>query len=742
MKHRDTTLLFAVAAFGALVWFGARLAPGLTLGPWQGPLLAGHPLYPAPLVTQWLCDVAQSIPWGATLWKLNFVSACAGAMACGALAAITAAALGPFSSRLAGALAGLFAAASFAALPEVLYESTGAGPAMVTAGLGLGAILMILTASAEKNTLRLPLMGLLAGLAAANHPAMGILAVLLLFGITFSPETASARAWGKGLALFGLGFILAATIPLVHALAAGENLRQFLAHALQTPHPDIGDGMPQWKFARELVPGAPVLLLLLAALGSVQVLNRSLRGPVLLLMSVFLSMGPFLPFLTHQLVAENVHEPMAPRMLVWAAVCGLGAIALAAAGAWFLRRRRWGRTLAAVLLLAAGAGLVAQWPPLPDRRNGLGQELADGMVGAPETQRVYVCGDRTLASLILASTNRQAQKVFVVPAGALIDSGQREKLDRYFEGSVALAPAFPDARAANRWQKQLPFHWWGLAGRETPVDTSQLLDFALWDFTMASRELWPVTFVGLSTPWMTARACRRGLSLVYPEDVLRDDNSPALGSRHESGDPKSAPALAALAAPLSENARRQTRLDTAEHLAQGVLDESPDESAAVIALLRAQARGGHREALLEGLDRYLPRLDDSLKTALHDTLTLDLERHSEEATLNTFLSSNDLARTDPEVREQMFRSLWEADELELLAHAYEHILEKSPEDLDALYQSAAVQAQLARWSRAEESLNRWAQGNEMSGGELARALEQDGRFVPLLVYRGLGKHEP
>jgi len=30
----------------------------------------------------------------------------------------------------------------------------------------------------------------------------------------------------------------------------------------------------------------------------------------------------------------------------------------------------------------------------------------------------------------------------------------------------------------------------------------------------------------------------------------------------------------------------------------------------------------------------------------------------------------------------------------------------------------------------------------MSGGDLAHALEQDGRFVPLLVYRGLGKHEP
>jgi hypothetical protein len=127
---------------------------------------------------------------------------------------------------------------------------------------------------------------------------------------------------------------------------------------------------------------------------------------------------------------------------------------------------------------------------------------------------------------------------------------------------------------------------------------------------------------------------------------------------------------------------------------------------------------------------------------LHETLTADLERHADEGLIETFLASDEFGGTEPEDREQMFRSLWEADELEVLARVYARILETNPADLDALYQNAAVQAQLARWTRAEDSLKKWTDGNRMTGGELARALEQDGRFAPLLVYRELGRREP
>ena len=157
---------------------------------------------------------------GNVAWRLNVVSAVFGALACGALAAMAANVAKRSMSPLEAVVGGLAAAVVFAATPLVSYAATSAGPSTLTAFLGLAAVALVVGCGPRiEQTACTYAAALMAGLAASNHAAFGLLGGLLglaflLFG---SMTQRTVRTAAFTLVLFGA----AAAMPPPHALATG-----------------------------------------------------------------------------------------------------------------------------------------------------------------------------------------------------------------------------------------------------------------------------------------------------------------------------------------------------------------------------------------------------------------------------------------------------------------------------------------------------------------------------------------
>lgn len=739
VDRRMARAAFVVAALGGTLWFGARMAPGLAFGPWQGRLLADNPLYPAPLVTLWFCKIAQMLPVGNPAWKINLVSVFFGALACGSLAAITTAALRPLSSWGTALGGGLFAAVLFALLPEALFECTAAGPAPVSTGLTLAAAALILLRDESRpNSLRMAASGVTIGCAAANHPSIGLVAAMLLLGVVLGREPVRGIVLTGRMAAFCLGFILTASIPLTHALTSGETLAQFLAHALHSPYPMAAEAAPHWEFFQDLNRSTPLALLILCAPGVFLLLRTGAWGTLLLLSSIILCMGPLLPSLTHQSDPGALCDGATPRLLVCAGLCALAGAGLSPLGAIIARGRLANGIAAFFLLLAIAAALAYSWPEAPERRHRFAEELGDQLLRACPDRALVVSGDANLEALLLGAQviRESGAPLTLIPLCALTDLPARRRMNEMAGSFAPLDISFPDHGASERWKQQLPFYWQAMAGAgDTPAGES-FADFALWDFVMDNPGHWPVFFAGITAPWLMSRAQPAGALLRYPGDALKPDENAvdALLNTAYPHDPGLNATLFALLLSQSENARQQGRLASAERFAAAALRHDPRPEAAA-SLLRARAYGGSRDLPFEQTESGQSRWLEFEPKTLRDAFESGLNHYTDLQKLNRFLAEQNVQDSTAEEREAVFGPFWASDDLFDIVRGYDTLLFANPSDMDALYQAAAAQAQLGHFTAANLYIEHWAQTTGHTPEMVARKLTADGRFAPLLIYR-------
>ncbi len=735
------------AALAALIWFGFRLSPGVAFGPWQGPLLDPDPIQRLPLLSHWVSLTASHVCIGNPGWRLNVASAFFGALSCGALAAIGAAVAKRFASPIEATVCGFAAAVVFAMTPVVTYAGTGAGPSMLSLFLGLATI-GLLTASIERieHSLLLYAAALLAGIAACNHAAFGLLGGIVIFALLLFGSMTRRTARVAAIAL--LLFLAASSIPLAYAFATSESLREFLSHALMQPYPNLFDDVPHLDFVRELSQNLPLVALLGAIPGIILLFRPESRRYAILFVAIVLCMGPLLPALTNQNGrGYGLRDDAAPLMLALAIVCLCVAWGMVNIAQLLFRTPR--RAVAKAALIAGMTAVMAalHWPHAPMRNHGLAETLGERILAGCPEETLLISGDPEITSLLMATQEVGGHRsdVTVVPAASFAQSHYaRRLLQRRLAGKAVLSESFPPEDAGESWPKEQPLLFARfLKERAGHVPgTASLVDLALWDFIKANYTRCPLCFVGVLSPWLTARARVSGLVLSYPRlypavPIEPDAEFGQITADYSfySLDPGVARTLTALPIPLAQAARGQGQCEESLRLAELAAKLSPESAAPHLALLRTEARRGKKQAAMEHMADYLRRASPEVDMdELRGLIERDLLCCTQERDFQALLERERQGVRDIETRQEAASYLWQADELAVLARGYDYVLTAFPDDVDALYQLAAAYTQLGDLHRASDTLARWIETSGLPPVTVAERLHNDGRFALLRTY--------
>ncbi|MFP4192979.1 MAG: tetratricopeptide repeat protein [Candidatus Hydrogenedentota bacterium] len=734
-------------ALAAGLWLSFYMSPGLAFTPWQGALLAPVPADPVPVLSRGLALAAAQLGGANALVLLNLITVVTAALLCGVTGAAAAKVLKPLCQRGERIVAGVLAAMLLAGAPLLTHVGTAASPAPVSALLGMLALTLVLLAvQTEHNMKWLAGAAVLGGLASANHPTFGLIACFILFVYLFRPVEGLALA--KQLAILALLFAIGASLPLVHALAGGQSMGQFMAYALRTPYPVIASDWPQLGFGAVLSQEFPLLILLLAVPAGILLFLRHTQLPAIMTALVFLGFGPFLPFLTNRQGVDTVlQDTDAPTLIALAAVSlfaawGVGAVM------YGLRRRLGtsypGIAVAALVLAAATAWQSAH---APTRQHDYAAELAEYIFEASPENAVLVTGGENVTSLLWAAQYGAGWRpdVDIIPMNVLTHPLQRAQLEPEHEESLDVPRPIPSEAALQRLERERPIEFQRLQERvsEGGEGEDAFADLVLWEFVRDNAHQRPLAFAAVDSAWLMARGGVQGPLLLYP----RGDASSALPMDEFidrwSSEPASLSAHAGLTETLnpliltlSQQARRQDRQETAVRLARQASRLDPQSASARLALSRAQARRGEAGDAKAAGERYLELLDTpSAEPGIVELLDSALEQAQYEQRFKDVLQQEQNGLRDIEARRNAAEDLWRSDELTVLAEGYDELLEQDPGDIDALYHLAAAQAQLGQLEEAQEHLGEWVklaiQRLGMSATEISEALRQDGRFVLL-----------
>ncbi|MBI4556532.1 MAG: DUF2723 domain-containing protein [Candidatus Hydrogenedentes bacterium] len=720
------------------IWLFSRLGPGVVFGPWQGYLLQNRPVLQVPLLSSWLAQLALQCPIGSPPWRLNVLSAILGALASGTLAFLAATLARAMVSTVEAIFAGVAAGLLFATVPLMTYAGTAAGPTTLTVLLALLSIaFLLLGLQPQARSHWLTASALSAGLASANHPAFGVFLVLLVGATILTKPAASS---GPRIILFMVaGFVLGAIMPLAYAFTSGESLREFLSHALNSPYPVLGGAAPKFGFAQDLTVELAPLLLVLALCGTYLCVRPVSRAPALVCAFVFVTLGPFLPFLTNPVTPENqMVDFEAPRLVALAMVALFTACGLTLLTALTLRHPRSRPKRLVAIVIVVLIALNNARASAPTRKHSIGEQLSADILRDCPKNAFLISGDSRLTSLLLTAQPAEpsGENIIIFDSQALQDPFKRRRLTTVMAGAAVLSEAFPDENAWTRWEQERPFEVRQVYERldQTMAHPADLQDLALWDFIRDNCARRPICLVGLKSPWLTARAQVLGFLLCYPRtDRPSPENVQSrLGNllTEIAGvrDPGVQTAFTQVLLPLSECARDQGQSAAALRYAELAASLSPLDPQPRLAISRAAARLGDGRLAGETISAYLQLLSPS-RTApdVSQILREDLTRCALESEFGQLLES-DAGSPNHEACKNLAMKLWEADELVVLIRGYDTILARNPGDMDSLYQQAAALAQIGDLGRARTNLAALVNVGQTAPMMLWEQLHNDGRF--------------
>ncbi len=724
-------------------WLLVRLGPGVVFGEWSGVFLSSSHFYVAPIISSAFVQPILALPLGEAAWRLCASSALAGAMACGVVAAITTRLARRSFTSVEAFAGGLASAFMLASSPTFTYAATGGGPTTLTLALALGALLAVLGLLDSGHGSKWMVVGsCCSGLAAANHPAFGLVFFVML-GVHFA-----ARQEGSGhsdairaVAVF-LGL---ASLPFWNAMWRGEPLAYFLSHALASPFPVVAGGMPEWGYAADLLESVTPLLLLLAMPAMVLFFRETSRAFAIVLALLFWLTGPMLPFFTNQGGAPDVIQDLdAPRLLAVAVVsvfAATGCLLLARAISKAPRSRphRLALVLGLVLLVVALQGQRAS-----DRRHSFALELGrEALKDCPENG-IVVAGNASLTSLLMACQASVAIRpdVLVVPYDFLPHPRLRAKLRAYAGVRASVPMGFPEDDAEERWQKEHPRLVAKLHDKTAGLrsDDQELTELALWEFVRDNPIRWPLCFLGVDASWLAARAQVCGAVLTYPRrpetvsSELEEVVQRVYAQDAYRSDPGTRDALTMVLLPVSEVSRCQGHGEDAMAVADLVSKINPESPEAHLAKSRAAALMGDREEAARYASSYMSLSQGKLEAgdAVTAAIQVEIQTGALRKQFEKIVAEGKAgAKTFP-TRNAVAAQLWAQDDLFVLAKGYRELSESDPNDVDALYQYAAAMAQLGHLADAQTLLAKAAKMNPIAVGQ--RLQEDYGRFALLIIY--------
>ncbi len=717
----------------AMLW---HWGPAIVAGPWQQLAVESPHIYRRPVLTTWLAETLVFLVPTHGLDAQRALSILLGSVSCGLIAVLAAAFAGKTATRAERIACGVVAALLFAFTSTWQAAIEGGAPTTVTVALALGAFLFIQVPRKGPSLILVALAALLIGLASANNPAFAVLGLLLaVLALATGANRNSAVAI---LMTYGIGFAVGASIPVVDALTRGEDVRGFLTHALYTPYPTLGDAAPQLGYLSHLTTQFAWPTLMVSLGGLVLLIGKGAVRQPLAWAIVFLCMGPFLPSLTNQIRnASVIVDPQAAFSMVLVCVAVFAAWGLVAFLRVLLPAQRWA-SHRVVILVALGVALVAyQWRTVPAPPDDTARQLAEAILADCPDDAILVTGDAGIHSLLVTvqATCRVRSDLTIVPADALESVPMRRRLAAADYPKFAFSPSFPPSDALERWTRERPQAAQVLddalrSDRSTP---SSLKELALWELVRDNFSIRPVAFAGVAVPWLTARAQQNGVVLVYPRAGTPRKSSQGIvsayiqrshGVLHDTALHRT---IAGLLLPAAEAARRQGDIAQASRIAELARLVDASNPLPWLASARAAARAGDREEAIAFLDSYLQKYPGRV-TASEITAVLqeDLTRN---AIAEDYLDSldPDPLRANPSTRLDLVANLWALDELEVLARGYRESRQRfvAARDVDAVYEGAAILAQLGELSAARVDLGKAISWDAI---RVWRRLRDDPRF--------------
>lgn len=743
-----------LAGLGAALWLTTQTASGVAFSAWQGPLLEENWVYPVPVLARGVAIAAQWLGPGHALATLNLSTSLALAFAAAMLCAIVIHVAERFAEKPLALLAGFLATGAFVAAPSALDAGLAAHPAPFSLAAALAAIACFAPAVGGRRRLFWDIAaGVAAGLAGANHPTLLLLAPLLLFALLLTPDSGGVPLHRRALSLF-LPLALCVLLPGAAALLRGESLRQFLHHALATPYPALFEAPPRFGFLRALLHLLPPAVLLFAVPGLVVLLIPRARPAAWLMAGLLCVMGPLLPALTNQYALPAYPKDEAtPELLVLAVLCmfiGWGGALLANAAF-----RPIGRPAPrAVLAGACLAGLLAMlWPPLPPQGHAKAPALARRLLEACPENGLLLTGDMRLTSLLLAAQHTEGLRadMDIVAASGLEDPTVRKALSKRLSANLVFPSAFPSEEHLAFWEHSRPLDFLQLVQAATPEKRVPLLrQLALWNLVAENASAWPVCFSGCSPRWLMPRADARFGVLCYPGAESSHGLKALLELARDFAvlAPPARRTFAAMLLPVAQSALAQGRPTEALVLARLGRALAPDHPGFRLLELRAYAHRGEVDAVEQRLDELLARPEPLAVPDLEALIHAELLAHQQRQAFLHHISRECEEAPDTETRQDLAAPLWQAQDFAPLREGYQRILETYPEDADALYQLAAVFAELGRWKRAENHIGLWLVYRQPELGAALDLLHRDARFTLYLRYHrhrntgsSMGSHE-
>jgi tetratricopeptide (TPR) repeat protein len=727
------SIVFAFVAGGL---FGGPVAHILA-SPWQEWAVDSIHVYDRPLLTSWLADACRILVPSNLLAALNILNWLIGALCCALIASYTTNVSAGRASRIERILGGCFAGLAFAATGVWSSVMEGVAPATLTVALTVAAFIVIHRPEKTPSLAAIFFCALFVGLATANDPAIGVIALILaILAIHAAAERASAWAI---VSTYSVGFAAGAGVPILAALSRGEGRSGFLIHALATPYPTVGDGKPEFGYLVQLTGQFAWPILLLALAGLLLALAQGRSRLALGWSFVFLCMGPFLPWLTNQTRADGVITDTAAAQSL--ALASIGIFAAWGLVTWtkLLMPNDSQRYRRVAILLVAGLSLVTyQWTRLPENSDDSAEKLAIAILLDCPEESVLVTGDERIHSLVSTAQAHLGIRpdLTIVPADALASPRLRNRLARAAMPRLRIDTIFPPVDALERWAVERPQALAAL--NASPELRKDLRDLAVWELVRDNFPNRTFCFAGVSAPWLTARAQRNGAVLVFPRDGEIRDNSMGYieeyltdieGEREESDLHQT---LAALLVPASDAARRQGDLAEAARAAEFARQIGGDDALPWLASARAAARAGNRERAIAYFEQYLWHfLGNDPAGLLGETIQEDLTRNALAEAYVTSMGS-DSSRGNLRMQEMLVSDLWAFEELQVLAEGYRMARERNiaTRDIDALCEGAAVLTQLGDLSAARDDIG---EAVSLDAVRVWRRLKSDPRFDLLRI---------
>ncbi|GMV91442.1 MAG: hypothetical protein AMXMBFR82_12200 [Candidatus Hydrogenedentota bacterium] len=728
LPFRAGVLVFAAVA-GMLFWHHDR---GIAAGVWQGWAAPGHGVYDRPLLSTWMAETCRALAPGTLLDLLHTVNLLLGALSAALVASLTVNLTAERMPSLERVLCGCVAGLLFSCATVWRTTLTGFSPATITVALALTAFFVVCRPA---RPLRLPALfvaALLIGLASANDPVFGV-AGLILAVLAIHSAAARSSAWVIILT-YAVGFVAGAGLPIWNSLVAGEGRAEFLAHALATPYPTLGDGTPAFGFLARLNDEFVWPILAVSLVGLIVAIGQRHVGLALGWTFVFLAMGPFLPALTNQKRTPVVlTDSSAAQAMVAASVALFAAWGLVGMARILLpKEAQLPRRVGIVAVL--GLALIAlQWTRYTPESPETTSALAEAVLADCPPESVLITGDARIHTLIetVQVTRAIRPDVTIVSADALSSPRHRSRLNAIAGAKLNIDSVFPPIDALNRWAMERPQALAAL--NHSAGSRSDLRDLAIWELMCDNFSKRPFAFVGVSAPWLTARVQRNGVVLVFPRDGMVQRHSldridDYAGDLDDSaGNAELRQTVAAMLLPLSEASRRQGDIRTATHTAELARRIRGDDAVPWLASARAAARAGDREQAIVYVEQYLLNMPGPDPVGdLGDAIQEDLTRN---ALAEAFVSSmgGELPAANPNVQKRLIEDLWEFEELQVLADGYRIAREAhvARGDVEALCESAAVLTQLGELAAAREELGVAVAINPI---RVWRRLKNDPRF--------------